>query len=274
MKKAVLPSPQSVPRFHRGFTLIELLVVIAIIAILAAILFPVFAQARAKARQTSCLSNTRQLGTALMMYYQDYDEVILLNSYGGAATATTPLGSSWADTLQSYVKNRDVLVCPSAVFNNPATDCRGGNPAFDSDCWVTIQGRVCTYTLNNVYFGTGSDHTRYGQLFEKGQRAVSDIEDVSGTIFCGDGNGFQAANTGAALVLTPDVLKDYQGIAPRYKILRPTANQGSFIARHSDGMNFIFFDGHAKWLKFEEAGKTVRDKYNKTVMPYFTRTLE
>src|SRR5215203_5649261 len=68
---------------RRGFTLIELLVVIAIIAILAAILFPVFAQARAKARQAACLSNMKQLGTGLTMYCQDYDEIVPGNAAGG-----------------------------------------------------------------------------------------------------------------------------------------------------------------------------------------------
>src|SRR5437867_3596943 len=74
-----------------AFTLIELLVVIAIIAILAAILFPVFAQAREKARQTSCLSNAKQLGLALQMYTQDYDEVVPTN---GGITAAVPSGTA------------------------------------------------------------------------------------------------------------------------------------------------------------------------------------
>src|SRR5947209_14602569 len=72
-------------RRYGGFTLIELLVVIAIIAILAAILFPVFAQARSKARQAACLSNQKQIGTAVMLYAQDYDEVLPGNTDGGPA---------------------------------------------------------------------------------------------------------------------------------------------------------------------------------------------
>src|SRR5947209_9645766 len=84
---------------RRAFTLIELLVVIAIIAILAAILFPVFAQARAKARQASCLSNLRQLGTAFMMYNQDYDETYPPTDYDVGSTRYT-----WFQLIDPYIK--------------------------------------------------------------------------------------------------------------------------------------------------------------------------
>ena len=90
---------------HRGFTLIELLVVIAIIAILAAILFPVFARARAKARQTSCLSNVKQISLALMMYAQDYDE-----AYPCVNHST---GYDWWQPLQGYVRNAQIFRCPA-----------------------------------------------------------------------------------------------------------------------------------------------------------------
>src|SRR5579883_2154818 len=85
----------------RGFTLIELLVVIAIIAILAAILFPVFARAREKARQISCLSNEKQLGLAYMMYVQDYDETFVFGDPSGGKGA----GSGWASSIYPYVKS-------------------------------------------------------------------------------------------------------------------------------------------------------------------------
>src|SRR5688572_706849 len=104
----------------RAFTLIELLVVIAIIAILAAILFPVFAQAREKARQVACLSNSRQLATANGMYLQDYDETIL-PSTNYAAPVTDPF-RIWPPMIQPYVKNQGIFLCPSAPGAQYAAD--------------------------------------------------------------------------------------------------------------------------------------------------------
>src|SRR5207249_459662 len=102
------------PRTRRGFTLIELLVVIAIIAILAAILFPVFAQARAKARGISCLSNARQIGTAFHMYVQDYDEVTpaMWGGSGPCQPNGTGCSQEWWYSLMPYIKNIDLLYCP------------------------------------------------------------------------------------------------------------------------------------------------------------------
>ena len=100
----------------RGFTLIELLVVIAIIAILAAILFPVFARARAKARQTACLSNVKQISLALQMYAQDYDECYPVVNH--------LTGYDWWGPLQTYVKNAQMFRCPAykAGSGEPASD--------------------------------------------------------------------------------------------------------------------------------------------------------
>jgi len=98
-------------RRRSAFTLIELLVVIAIIAILAAILFPVFAKAREKARQASCGSNCKQVAVAILMYSQDYDERALHVDHS--------TGYSWFDPLQAYVKNEQMFKCPSMPAENP-----------------------------------------------------------------------------------------------------------------------------------------------------------
>ena len=114
-----------------GFTLIELLVVIAIIAILAAILFPVFSQAREKARQTSCLSNNRQYATAILMYAQDYDETFPMAAYPTADGVVT-----FYLAITPYVKNKQVAVCPSEVTAMKMVDFFGylapNTPAFTS----------------------------------------------------------------------------------------------------------------------------------------------
>src|SRR5438046_9525066 len=110
-------------RRHRGFTLIELLVVIAIIAILAAILSPVFAQARDKARQTTCLSNIKQLSLGVVMYAQDYDETLLYRAGSTTCNGASGLGNlyicdkahytlDWWDIVLPYTKNNNIYYCP------------------------------------------------------------------------------------------------------------------------------------------------------------------
>ncbi|MCE5240058.1 DUF1559 domain-containing protein [bacterium] len=122
---------------RRGFTLIELLVVIAIIAILAAILFPVFARAREKARQVSCLSNVRQLGTAASSYIQDYD-----GTYPGFYHAVTvDRYQSAVQVLNPYIKNQQIWRCPSSRVT--------GNTG----------GVSCTYFANAVVFVRWVDDT-------------------------------------------------------------------------------------------------------------------
>ena len=143
-----------------GFTLIELLVVIAIIAILAAILFPVFARAREKARQTSCLSNLKQLGTALQMYTQDYDEMTPPHTDD---VPTNPPPYDWMyDTfplrLYPYVKNLNVYQCPSDTgWTKPAPGAGG---------------RWSSYPVN----------TQVARI------SMAQVQDVSGTLVMFDSN--------------------------------------------------------------------------------------
>lgn len=106
---------------QNGFTLIELLVVIAIIAILASILFPVFAKAREKARQSTCLSNMKQLGLGIMSYASDYDGSICYWALIGTKPADNK-GFTWDDQIMPYIKNQQILVCPSNPYNNETND--------------------------------------------------------------------------------------------------------------------------------------------------------
>jgi prepilin-type N-terminal cleavage/methylation domain-containing protein len=98
-------------KLRDAFTLIELLVVIAIIAILAAILFPVFSQARAKARQAACLNNFKQVGTGMLQYTQDYDECFPYNRFYGPAGAAY---QNWKYGILPYIRNQQVYECPEA----------------------------------------------------------------------------------------------------------------------------------------------------------------
>lgn len=151
---------------YRGFTLIELLVVIAIIAILAAILFPVFARARENARRTSCLSNTKQLGLAMMQYVQDYDERYPIGSYLDGETATYPDGAvrvnNWVVRLYPYVKNTQVFNCPS-----------------DDKAWKGGNGAT-----SDVSYGINTDFIPYGVAV-----SMASVDKVSQTIMMGDSEG-------------------------------------------------------------------------------------
>jgi prepilin-type N-terminal cleavage/methylation domain-containing protein len=127
-----------------GFTLIELLVVIAIIAILAAILFPVFAKAREKARQTSCISNLKQIGLAVMQYIQDYDE-----RYPTVRTWVNGVnkGYEWRMSIQPYIKNVQVLSCPSGNRSDQFYwgDCIGQGDSMENP----YVGRSYAWATNN-----------------------------------------------------------------------------------------------------------------------------
>jgi prepilin-type N-terminal cleavage/methylation domain-containing protein/prepilin-type processing-associated H-X9-DG protein len=139
-------------RRRHGFTLIELLVVIAIIAILAAILFPVFARAREKARQASCQSNEKQIGLAIIMYASDYDSCYPHNYLGALPNLCTvaPTVYDWMEVTQPYIKNWQIYMCPSFTNNFWGSTSPEGLPV-STNCTVgqrTNQRRYGGYALN------------------------------------------------------------------------------------------------------------------------------
>ncbi|MGI5819910.1 MAG: prepilin-type N-terminal cleavage/methylation domain-containing protein [Armatimonadota bacterium] len=145
-----------------GFTLIELLVVIAIIAILAAILFPVFARAREKARQSSCLSNTKQILIGVQMYSQDYDETLPRSRFWVAGTSNHYL---YTRAVRPYVKNEQLFLCPSAL-----------NAAYCED-WGSSPHR------SQVSYGYNHDN-------ENSNAKLAGIEYPAETILIADGSGY------------------------------------------------------------------------------------
>ena len=206
---------------RRGFTLIELLVVIAIIAILAAILFPVFARAREKARQASCASNVKQIMLSILMYNQDYDEK-LPQSWSGADAWGGP-SKTWADLVQPYVKNTQLFVCPSNLTTSMGWE---GQP----NRFQVSYGYNCNVTHKGCGPGT----------------AIAQISQPSSLIMIGDGwlNGDGR--------VTPVGNHWCDGVTVRCGgFNNGGGNWGLLSQAHNGGGNFGFLDGHVKWGKWE-----------------------
>ncbi|MBI5831406.1 MAG: DUF1559 domain-containing protein [Armatimonadetes bacterium] len=206
---------------RRAFTLIELLVVIAIIAILAAILFPVFAKAREKARAASCLSNLKQCGLGFAMYTQDYDETCcpLATSDPSPANAILNYGDTWwPDLLQPYIKNRQIFLCPSTK----------GNP-------VSI---ALSHPNIGVWHGGGP--------------SLAAFTEPSNTVVMGD-----AALIGNP-TLGPDQWTPADNGQPVFRCPNNTpwwdSNPCRLYNRHMEMCNVAFADGHAKAMKTSAIG--------------------
>ncbi len=204
-------------RAAHGFTLIELLVVIAIIAILAAILFPVFAKAREKARQTTCVSNMKQLGLALIQYLQDSDEV---NPYREDITA----GSfSWKNELYPYVKTSAVYICP----DNP----NSGMNDYNSNPSMPVS--YVPNCLNNP-----PNVTQVGILGDNSYTGTTTAAQVA------------TPTTVILLLETPTRSTDFYVTSPYFDGNNGNApfNIGNVvpIVEHTQMSNYLFYDGHAK----------------------------
>lgn len=228
-------------RLDAGFTLIELLVVIAIIAILAAILFPVFAQAREKARSASCLSNTRQISVAYAMYNQDYDEGFPSTvserqaPNGTPDTAADRAPFSYRVLLQPYIKSVQLFKCPSA----PAYAALGPGNWYPTDYGCHLNEAYLTPASNNHaedYAGVGSIDLRdFG--FNQGTPLAA-ISFPTQFILCADAGRSDGTPSRGGLYPQPWAFD--------------VASQARFLARHQGGGNIAYSDGHSKWRRPEQ----------------------
>lgn len=165
----------------KAFTLIELLVVIAIIAILAAILFPVFAQAKAAAKKSACLSNTKQMGTAIMMYTTDYDDVYCQAYYYPNDTGSAPVNGvggyvQWSGLMQPYIKNFDIFRCPGSKLSGLApTNFIGNNMGYG-----VPGGQVTQFNLQDVQ-APRLDYIANSMLMPRKRRTSDPMNVVSQT---------------------------------------------------------------------------------------------
>lgn len=219
----------------KGFTLIELLVVIAIIAILAAILFPVFARARENARRASCQSNLKQIGLGILQYAQDYDEKLPFTSFGAPGI---PVVARWQDMTYSYIKSEQIFVCPSAsdmkfTYHDPSlgtaipADSNGGYG------W-------------NVSFYDGSSAYR-----SPDGKNLAALESVATTVLVGEKGNFPSLFEVAS----------WPNISGQVAPFGSPKGLGIYgmMERHLDTTNVLYADGHVKSSKLDALVKKGAD---------------
>ena len=262
---------------QNGFTLIELLVVIAIIAILAAILFPVFAQAKAAAKKTNSLSNQKQIGLAAMMYAGDYDDILPETGWDGPCQRPTDLhdGTSasvgdafWSGVFsfplasQPYIKNLDILADPAdpdkGVYGKFGSFCfeaqllaAGIRGAYEGmrNVPAAMEKVLPVSYAGNYYLARAYDVPR-GTTTAKG-RSLTEIVNPANVLYTADVGSARLTNGGA-----------FAGwyIAPGYGNTGNGLGRWERGARHTGGRNWTFTDGHAKYYKdpdFRDANGTI-----------------
>lgn len=226
---------------NKGFTLIELLVVIAIIALLAAILFPVFARARENARRTSCQSNLRQIGMGFMQYTQDYDESLPMKS-GSSGSGAVPV--AWLHSTQPYIKNYQVLRCPSdaTLAGNP------GPGSANTSYGINAIGSYAVFRPG----GWTDKWPYFPPVSEEGASVrLASLEAPSTTVQCLDANLYEYYS----------FFGDYSanGILPIQNTNPRTMGGAGYscvaIERHLDTVNVLWVDGHVKPMKLDTLHK-------------------
>ncbi len=247
---------------ERAFTLIELLVVIAIIAILAAILFPVFAQAREKARATMCLSNAKQLGLGLYMYAQDYDETMTPTRFNYRGNPALPnqcrgggvVGTQWNYRIQPYIKNEQIFKCPSD-YTQPGADSFGKQvPASRKRSYVLVAGDQSWANANGCAHPGGISGPNWGATF-------GEISTPATMIMCYERweNGSNLDTQFFVHQNLPGNGKDWcepTGTPAGYQYSRKSrwfsALGPTFDPPHMLRATIMFCDGHAKQLQYRQ----------------------
>jgi prepilin-type N-terminal cleavage/methylation domain-containing protein/prepilin-type processing-associated H-X9-DG protein len=211
----------------KGFTLIELLVVVAIIAVLAAILFPVFARARENARRASCMSNLKQMGLGLMMYVQDYDETFPATGF------YEPSLTTWIHLIQPYVKNEQVFRCPSSPVAGDLSRAPE-NGEYGINFWIAQNPpESASYNTRIKLAAVISPATIY-MLADSGADYFNDstaLTPATASLYV-PGTGAVGRNCG--------VFND-----GTHNVYYPDCQSG----RHFGGVNIAFADGHVKWVQ-------------------------
>ncbi len=275
-----------------GFTLIELLVVIAIIAILAAILFPVFAQAREKARQASCLSNERQIALGARMYMEDFDGALyhhheefvlddgtqvpaLPSSADGCSTGghgNSAAEKPWAIFFQPYMKNRQVIFCPSdttphsTFLSTNIFDYNGGITALGQECSANPKSEQCmsennnrsmwNYLLNSIFTHQSCRYIKEGALPGFATDPVIGGLDNPNVIMFSERNSEGLDDPSSDFYYVPQ--DDYDTWPGEASLVRwgsgGRSNEGWIkYNRHTGGSNYVYYDGHVKYMNWGRA---------------------
>jgi prepilin-type N-terminal cleavage/methylation domain-containing protein/prepilin-type processing-associated H-X9-DG protein len=247
----------------RAFTLIELLVVIAIIAVLAAILFPVFAKARESARRGSCGSNLRQIGLAMLQYSQDFDEEMVRSNYACWSCATQSPNLKWMDVIYPYVKNEQVFRCPS----------EDGGDDYRYDIDGPAHNDYGSYVINNTHWdgNNAANLTTNSPASDNSTVTLGRTANPAQTVWVTDGTDHGSNNDYRIEFGVPPASPLDLSREPHVLLDKGwTGSSAGVPARHLSTANILFCDGHVKAHKLQSLASVTTNASGASTMPLFT----